>query len=941
MVDLSQIAKKWQKKWEESKIFEADANPKKKKFFAHFTYPYVNAYPHIGHFYTLMQADIMARYKRLRGFNVMFPQGWHATGSPIISAAERVREREPKQLKIMASMGITKEEELKKFEKPEYWIEFFAPEFKKDFQAIGTSTDWRRNYITTSLNPHYDKFIKWQFRKLKEKDYVIKGKFPVVWCPKDNAPVGDHDRAQGEGETPQEFVIIKYKFEDKFIAAATLRPETVFGDTNMWLGLETEYVIAKVGNERWIISSECSEKLKFQEKNIRVESKIKGKDLIGKYCTAPMTNKKLMILPSKFCDPNIATGIVRSVPSHAPFDWAALNDLQHNQEECEKYGLDFEEIKGIKPISLIEIQGIGEHPAIEIAKSMGVKSQNDKELLEKATQELYKKEFFNGKMKNNTGKYSGMQVAKAKEEIKLEMVNNGSAELMYELTGKVICRCLTPSTVKIVSDQWFIAYGNKEWKKLAHEALEKLKLYPDIPRQQLNNAIDWLKDWACTREKGLGTRLPWDDKWLIESLSDSTIYFAFYPIAHLIQKIDPNLIDDNVFDYVMLGKGKKPNISNIGKMRQEFEYWYPFDFNTSGKDLIQNHIAFSLFNHSAIFPRSKWPNGLRINGWVTINDEKMSKSLGNIILLREMIKVYSPDAARLTIAYAGEAMSDPNWDGDFADSSMERLSQLYDFCVNNYEKGANKHDYAEELLESQLNKVIKATTEFMEDAMFRSALQIGYFEMQRIMRQYLKLCRNNPNKKLMNKSIESQLLMLAPFTPFICEEIWSRIGKKGFISVAEWPKYNESRIDKKMMHMEQVIENTRKDIYAILKLSKIEKPKKIRLFVSEKWKYGFMENMKKELEKTKEIGHIIKNLMKTELKKHGAEISKLVPQLVKSSSRIPMFVLDQKTELELMREAVELYKEEIKCDFEVVAAESSKEPKAKQALPGKAAILVE
>ena len=81
-------------------------------------------------------------------------------------------------------LGLNLSEEIKKFEKPEYWIEYFAPEFKKDFDRIGISIDWRRNYITTSLNPHYDKFIRWQFRKLKEKDYVVKGKFPVVWCIK-------------------------------------------------------------------------------------------------------------------------------------------------------------------------------------------------------------------------------------------------------------------------------------------------------------------------------------------------------------------------------------------------------------------------------------------------------------------------------------------------------------------------------------------------------------------------------------------------------------------------------------------------------------------------------------------------------------------------------------------------------------------------------------
>jgi len=941
MVDLHEIAGKWQKKWEESRIFEADADPKKKKFFAHFTYPYVNAYPHIGHFYTLMQADIMARYKRLRGFNVMLPQGWHATGSPIISAAERVREREPKQLKIMADMGIKDEKDLKKFEKPEYWIDFFAPEFKKDFQAIGTSIDWRRNYITTSLNQHYDKFIKWQFRKLKEKDYVIKGKFPVVWCSKDNAPVGDHDRVQGEGETPQEFIIMKYKFGDKYIATATLRPETVFGDTNIWIGSDTDYVTARIGNEKWIISKECAEKLKFQEKIVAIETTIKGKDLIGKKCIAPITNKELIILPSKFTDPNIATGIVRSVPSHAPFDWAALNDLQHNKEECEKYCLNFEEIKNIKPIGLIEVPEMGKHPAIEISEKMGVKSQDDKVLLEKATQELYKKEFFNGIMKDNTGKYAGMQVAKAKDAVKQEMIEKGFAEVMYELTGNVVCRCLTPSTIKIVSDQWFIAYGNNEWKKLAHKALEKLRLYPEIPRQQLSNAIDWLRDWACTREKGLGTRLPWDEKWLIESLSDSTIYFAFYSIAHLIQKIDPELINDNVFDYVMLGKGKKPNLPNIEKMKNEFDYWYPFDFNTSGKDLIQNHIAFSLFNHTAIFPKDKWPAGLRINGWVTINDQKMSKSIGNIILLRNIIKIYSPDAARMTMAYAGEGMSDPNWDGEFADSSVERLQQLYDFCVNNYNKGSDKKYYAEKLLESQLNSIVKATTEFMEDAMFRSAIQTGYFEMQRAIRQYIKLTRNNPNKKLMNKAIESQLLMLAPFTPFICEEIWSKMGKKGFISIASWPDFDVNKISEQALYMQEIIDNTRKDIYAVLKLLKIEKPKKVKLFIADQWKCKLIQFLKKEIETTKDTGKIINNLMQTELKKYATDVSRLVPQLMKSSSRIPAIVLDQKTEYNLMKEALELFKEEIKSDFEVILAENSKEQKAKQALPGKPAIIVE
>src|SRR3989338_2587508 len=204
MLDFKQIENKWQKEWEKNKVFQPEVDHKKKKFFVNFPYPYINGFLHVGHLYTILRVEALARYKRMHGFNVLLPQGWHATGSPIVNAAKRVAEREEKQLKILADMGIP-ESELPKFEDPKYWITFFAPAFRKDFLEMGISTDWRREYITTSLNPAYDAFIRWQFNKLRERDYVVKGSFPVVWCPKDNHPVGDHERVQGEGETPKDF----------------------------------------------------------------------------------------------------------------------------------------------------------------------------------------------------------------------------------------------------------------------------------------------------------------------------------------------------------------------------------------------------------------------------------------------------------------------------------------------------------------------------------------------------------------------------------------------------------------------------------------------------------------------------------------------------------------------------------------------------------------
>src|SRR3989344_4786642 len=113
MHNFKELEAKWQKKWADSKIFEANISDKE-KFFLTFPYPYVNLSPHIGHFYTIMRVETFARYKRLKGFNVLFPQGWHCTGSPIVAAANRVKENEPKIIESLQKEGFS-DEEIKSF----------------------------------------------------------------------------------------------------------------------------------------------------------------------------------------------------------------------------------------------------------------------------------------------------------------------------------------------------------------------------------------------------------------------------------------------------------------------------------------------------------------------------------------------------------------------------------------------------------------------------------------------------------------------------------------------------------------------------------------------------------------------------------------------------------------------------------------------------------
>ncbi len=931
------MEQKWIKKWADAKIFEPEIDNNRPKFFATFPYPYINAYLHVGHLYSLMRTEAFVRYKRMKGFNVLFPQAWHATGSPIISATERVIAKEPKQIKIMKDMGITGDL-LAKFEKPEFWIEFFEPECEKDYKSMGMSVDWRRSFHTTSLNPHYDKFIRWQFRKLKEKNYVIKGKFPVVWCPKCETAIGDHARKEGEGETTQDFIWGKFRLKDSdlILMAGTTRPDAFYGQTHIWIDPDATYKIVKVKDEKWVVGPEAVKKIEDQYDKTGVIGEIHAKELMGKWTRGPLVDYDTYIVPAWFIDANVGSGIVYSALED-PVDLYELERIHNDMDLIRQYNLDEEVIAKLKPISIIDIPGMGENLGKEIGDEFGVKSPDDKKRIEEAKGELNKRVFRKGVMKNNCGACAGMTVQDALVYLKKHLIEANEAVMFYELSGKVVCRCLTEAVVNVVSDQWFVDYANPEWKKLAHECLDQMKLYPEKSRQQFNHVIDWLHEWACTRETGLGTKLPWDEKWLIESLSDSTIYMAYYTIVHKLQKLNPDDVTDELFDYVLLGKGdcKDPVWD---EMKAEFDYWYPMDFRNSGKDLIQNHLTFSIFIHTAIFKKENWPGSFGVNGWVTVDGNKMSKSLGNFIPMRNMVKEFGPDASRFTVLSGGEGLDDANWDTELAKSMKPKIRKLLEFCVENYNKGTDQVRAIDTWMESTLNRIIKQATDVMEKTNFRSALQISYFELQRAIKWYQRRC-GEPNKDMMNKVIEAQILLLAPFIPFFAEEAWERIGKQGLVSVAPWPEFDETKIDSNAELAEEMIRSTREDIFAVLKLANVSKPKKIQLFVAEKWKYKLFSELKVLLEQTRDMKEIMGKVMQDdEFKKHGKQVTTMIQHALKKGIDN---VLSQDIEFKAIRESVEFFKDDFKCPIDLINADKSKESKARKAMPGKPAILVE
>ncbi len=465
--EMQRIEEKWQKKWEEARIFEANADPSRPKIFVTFPYPYVNGDGHLGHLYSQLHAEFYARYKRMKGYNVLFPQGFHATGQPIVAAARRIREGDPKYIRILKAYGFS-DEEIPEFGDPKKWIKTFVERWKNVLHGMGFSIDWRRSFHTTELNPPYDRFIRWQYGKLREKGFVEKGTHPVVWCPVEKIPIGDHDRPdEFAGIGPEEIVVIKFRMEDgTVIPTGTYRPETVYGVTNVWINPEIEYVIAEVDGEKWIISEWGMEHLKEQLHEVREMGRIRGSDLVGKFVENPVNGKKVPILPANFVDPDVATGIVMSVPAHAPYDWIALEDLKRNEEMLKKYGIE-EIVEKIEPISLIEVDGYSQFPARDAIEKYGVRSQEDVEALEKATDEIYKKEFYTGKLKGIFGKYAGRTVQEVKDELIEEFREKGIATTMWITPVPIEDRAGHKCLVKIVENQWFLKYSDPKWKEMA------------------------------------------------------------------------------------------------------------------------------------------------------------------------------------------------------------------------------------------------------------------------------------------------------------------------------------------------------------------------------------------------------------------------------------------------------------------------------------------
>jgi len=940
------IETKYQRKWEEAKIFESNPDPNKEKFFLIWAYPGVSGFMHIGHMRGYSYLDIIARYKRMQGYNVLFPVGVHASGIPTVGFSLKVKNKEEATINYLLENNCPVDF-IPKLADPLVALEYFSKEYISSWKEYGFTFDSR--YFVSTISLEYQKFIQWQFKKLQDLELLIKKPHYSPWCPVDGPIAVDPsetDISKGGDAELLEFILIKFKAgwigDNSFFVTGTLRPETVYGVTNIWVNPTETYVLIELDDEKWVVSETCAKSMKLGNERKIVDT-FQGKELMSKYVYNNATDLKIPILPGSFVEDNIATGIVMSVPAHAPFDWIALEDLKEVNSEFKDL------VSKIKPISIID-SPLGGFSAKEACLKYSVESQKDTEKIQLATEEVYKIEFHKGII--TCKEFYGRNISEAKEEIVKTLEDRGifSTLRIVEFSKEVICRCGNKVSIRMIPNQWFIKYRKEELKEKTIEHAKSMIFYPEQYRSNFRGIIDWYDDRACARQgKWLGTALPQDKEWVIEPIADSTLYPIFYIIAKYINggEISCNMLSEEFFDYVFLEKGDLSTVSSqikikrstLEEIKEAIAYWYPLDLNLGGKEHQSVHFPVFVMNHIAILKPSYWPKGIFVNYWVVQKEEsesspqatKLSKSKGGA----KPIQQYIVDGVRLYFSHSKSAHQDVEWNAKTAEIYTKHLSRIYELIksiLNNLnKKSAEDYTDLDKFLQSRINKYVQKITDSFETTLnFRYISQEIYYSIYKTLIHYLN--RGGANTKILVETLQTWISLMCPFTPHLAEEFWSMMKLEGFVSNSSFPKTNQSKIDSFAEQKEEYLLELLSDINKVQKMMKSDKENQIEIIISPKWKESILRRYRSSSE------NLISEIMKdSEVSKQGNPAVQYAKKLLKNRDEIP-YSFDRTTEYEIIENAKEYIEATTNSLIQVNFFEESESPKKNQAEPFRPAI---
>jgi len=830
--DPAAIEARWQEAWDRARAFQPQATAGAPKFMIIFAYPGISGYLHVGHMRGYTYCDAVARYHRHAGETVLFPAGFHASGIPAVSFARKVERGDPATLETLKAEGVP-DVTIARLKEPAFVVEYFRKVYEERYwRAFGFSIDYSRLACTT--DPGYQRFIAWQFRRLHDAGLLVQKPHYAPYCPA-SGPVAvdasETDVARGGDAEVVAFTALRFRDgEGRVFPCATLRPETVFGATNIWVNPAATYTVAEVAGERWVLSEAARVKAAYLfEGGAKEVGRVEGRELVGVTVRAPVTGKEVPVLPSAFVDTQVGTGVVMSVPAHAPYDFQALADLRQQPGSVDSALLD-----ATRPVVIVGAPGAAEgapSPAEEAVIAHGARSLADRAALDAATEALYAKEFREGRMLENTGKYAGMPVAAAREKLIAEAQAAGDAWPFQEFSKEVVCRCGERVLIKRIPDQWFIHYADADLTRRAAEHAKRMAITPAEVARDMPGILEWFADRACIRQGAwLGSRFPLDERWVIEPISDSTLYPAYYTVSGLVNggQIREESLSDAFFDFVFLGRGSPDKIPGVtaeaaAEARRQFLHWYPLDLNLGGKEHKTVHFPAFIKTHVALLKPEHWPRGVFVNWWVTMGTgSKISKSKGGVEPVADLVSKFGVDALRLYYCHAGAPWLDVEWDPSGVLDYRGRLGRIHDAAQAAAAGDLVGLGVATELpapasldrwLASALERRLGEAREGWRQLDFRQVAAPVFFGMLGDIRWYAR--RGGRNLEALRTFCRAWAVAMAPIAPHLAEELHAALGAGGLVSLAPLPAESPARRDPTAEFVEEYLESLLADTQRI------------------------------------------------------------------------------------------------------------------------------
>ncbi len=731
--DYSKIEKKWQKFWDDNNTFVTENDYSKPKFYALVEFPYPSAKGlHVGHPRSYTALDIIARKRRMQGYNVLYAMGWDAFGLPTENYA----------IKNHIHPEIVTKENIKRF--------------KSQLKSLGLSFDWSREINTT--DPSYYKWTQWIFLQMFKKGLAYKKNMAVNWCTSCKCVLANEEVVNGKCERCGLDVVRKNKsqwmlkitaYADRLIddletvdyikpvktqqinwigrsygaevvfdttvndklAVYTTRPDTLFGVTYMVISPEHPIIEQKANlikniDEVLIYKENAAKKSELERSETNKEKT--GVKLEGIRAINPVNHKEIPIYVSDYVLMSYGTGAIMAVPAH---------DLR-DYEFAKKFGID-----------IVEVVLGG-----DISKEAFTDCEN-------------------GTMVNSKF-LNGMTAKQAKEAMInwLEENHKGKAKVNYKLRDWVFAR------QRYWGEPIPIIHCPKCGEVAVLESELPLKL-PNLdnfePTEDGESPLSKASEFVNTVCPKCGGKAMRETDTMPQWAGSSWYYLRY---------CDPNC------DYAIASK-------------EAIDYWLPVDWYNGGMEHTTLHLLYSRFWHKFLYDigvvSTKEPYNKRTSHGMILgqNGEKMSKSRGNVVNPDEIVKEYGADTMRLYEMFIGDFEKSAPW----STSSIKGCKRFLDrvWALQNIVKG----DGISKNVESALHKMIKKVTEDIENMKFNTAISA--------MMAFLNVVSDA--KSITNDEFKILLILLYPFAPHISEELYSLMNYPGYVHEQQWPKYDPNK----------------------------------------------------------------------------------------------------------------------------------------------------